>query len=336
MIKKKISVLMPVYNHASFLRKALGFLLDQEESPDEIVIIDDKSTDDSAAVAEDARDAFGTRCEYRVLRNQHNLGVNATLNRGLAEISGDYVICTAADDWLLPSFIREMRAALEMFPDARLVTSQYLEYLEGEKRFTLHDRLSEYGLWYCEGEAPKFFDRDAVNSLLGYGHVAWPVSASLIKVDALRSVGGFDPDLKWHADWFASAAIAMRHGFCVVPKPLSVFRVADGSYSGGNVRNAGAQRGVCEAIARKLEASENMDLRNMLILTPAPFAPFIRHMLPAAWRLREWDFLIAMSRWWIKEASRGRRPGPLRKFALQTGLYQPPRMPSARLSRGAS
>jgi glycosyltransferase involved in cell wall biosynthesis len=325
MAHSAISILLPVYNHAQYLQRALDALAAQEHAPGEIIVIDDASTDASADIAERMRARLEPATTLRILRNPYNMGVNGSLNRGLSEVRGSYLACTAADDWFKPRFVSAMADAIARFPDARLVTSSYVEFFELDGRTIEHGLESESGPWYSDGRAC-FFDVDGLLALLARGYVALPVSASLIHTQTLREIGGFDPALKWHADWFASTAIALRHGFAVVPEPLAVFRVASGTYSGDNVRNRQRQREVCNALGDKLRMPAFSDVRHRLALAPAPFAPFVRHLIPAlARRPRDWQLLSSVVVWWLREASRGRRPGRLRALVQSFGVDSSPR-----------
>lgn len=87
----KLSVVIPAYNRASLLPATLRSLLAQERVADEILVVDDGSTDDTADVAE----AFGG--PVRVIR-QSNQGPAAARNRGLSEAQGEYIHFFDSDD----------------------------------------------------------------------------------------------------------------------------------------------------------------------------------------------------------------------------------------------
>src|ERR1700688_3595306 len=96
-----LSVVLPNYNHAKFVGRALAALLGQERTADEIIVIDDGSTDDSMAVIERIAAAAPA---IRLLRNPNNIGVIPTLQRGLEAARGKYVYFAASDDWVFPGF----------------------------------------------------------------------------------------------------------------------------------------------------------------------------------------------------------------------------------------
>lgn len=101
-----LSVVVPVYNRADLLPRTLASLLAQTQTADEILVVDDGSSDGSAAVAE----SFGS--PVRVIR-QANQGPAAARNRGLAEALGDWVHFFDSDDLALPTLHAEQLRVLE-------------------------------------------------------------------------------------------------------------------------------------------------------------------------------------------------------------------------------
>ena len=100
-----------------FIGRALAALLAQERAADEIIVIDDGSTDDSVRVIE--RFAAGAP-SIRVLHNPNNIGVIPTLQRGLQAARGKYIYFAASDDWVLPGFFELALRRLEANPDVGL------------------------------------------------------------------------------------------------------------------------------------------------------------------------------------------------------------------------
>ena len=90
-----LSVVVPNYNHARYLKAALDAHLEQTEAPCEVIVVDDASTDDSRAIVEDVA---ARNPRVRLIRVARNGGVNAAMNLGLREAGGDFVCFSAADD----------------------------------------------------------------------------------------------------------------------------------------------------------------------------------------------------------------------------------------------
>src|SRR3972149_3633636 len=88
---RSVSVVIPCYNGAVYLHETIESALAQTHSPLEVLVIDDGSTDDSAAIA----DSFGS--PVRVIR-QTNQGESVARNRGIDEARGDWIAFLDSDD----------------------------------------------------------------------------------------------------------------------------------------------------------------------------------------------------------------------------------------------
>lgn len=103
-----VSVVMPVYNGAQYIRQAVDSVFRQGVLL-ELIVVDDGSTDDTAKVLETYRD----REDFRYLRNDRNLGAAGSRNRGVAEARGAYVAFLDADDWWTEGKLLEQLQVLE-------------------------------------------------------------------------------------------------------------------------------------------------------------------------------------------------------------------------------
>lgn len=108
-MRPSVSHIIPVYNGALHLAEAIASLRPELLPGDEIIVVDDGSTDHSAAIAEAAGEPV------RVLREPH-LGVNASRNRGLQVARGDWICFLDADDVALPNRLALLGARL-LAPD---------------------------------------------------------------------------------------------------------------------------------------------------------------------------------------------------------------------------
>lgn len=89
-----VSVVMPSYNGAKYIKKAVDSVFSQEV-PLELLVIDDGSTDNTREVL----DAYMGREDFRYLRNHKNLGAAGSRNRGVKAARGKYVAFLDSDDW---------------------------------------------------------------------------------------------------------------------------------------------------------------------------------------------------------------------------------------------
>ena len=212
-----ITAVIANYNHAGYLPRCLSALLAQTRKADEILVIDDSSTDGSLAVLDDfaRRDA-----SIRVIRNERNLGVCPTFNRGIAEAKGRYCFLGAADDYTLPTLFEKLSAALAAHPQAG-VAFGYDSHQHGDA-----GQVIENPSGWCE--KPTYFPpADVARNL----RCNLPGHAMLIDTKDLQAVGGFRPELRWYSDWFAWLVTAFRRGAVHMPECLSVRVMLPEAYS---------------------------------------------------------------------------------------------------------
>lgn len=109
----KISVIMPVYNAEKYLREAIDSILDQTLSDFEFIIIDDGSSDSSPEIIRSYDDP-----RIRFYQNERNMGVAATLNRGLDLAAGEYIARMDSDDISLPERFEKQADYMDRHPEA--------------------------------------------------------------------------------------------------------------------------------------------------------------------------------------------------------------------------
>jgi hypothetical protein len=164
-------------------------------------------------------------------------------------------------------------------------------------------------MWYLPEPRPAFISREQLSALLARDNVYLHVNTAMFQRQALLDVGGFDPALRWHSDWFAIYAIALRHGFCAVPRSLALYRVDEDSYSMRGMRDRRLQHDVMWALLQKLRDPEFGYFRAAVLRSPVLLSPFMRSMLTSlACRPVYWTELFCICSWWLGQFARGRRP----------------------------
>jgi len=172
----RLSIIIPCHNAAPWLAQTIGSALDQRRPPDEVIVIDDASTDDSAAIAE--RFAARDRRVHAVSRGYAN--APATRNFGAAMATGDALMFLDADDVLAPSALAALVAAVETSPGGVAACPwRRLEQADGR--------------WVARPATcvPRTVRRDPLSAwLLGWYH---PPCSVLWSRDAFSRTGGWDP-----------------------------------------------------------------------------------------------------------------------------------------------
>ena len=121
----KFSVIIPAYNAERYIRKAVESCLGQTYAPYEIIVIDDASTDSTAAIAE----SFPS--PVRVIRLAKNSGVSVARNRGVEASTGDWLAFLDADDWFLAEKLELQRRCALKNENAVLIYTRFLSSLDG-------------------------------------------------------------------------------------------------------------------------------------------------------------------------------------------------------------
>lgn len=140
----RLSIIVPIYNVELYLRKCVDSLLCQDLPKDEyeIILVDDGSTDNSGAIADELagkRQSGGENIgpEIRVL-HQKNAGVAVARNNGVVVARGAFVAFLDADDWWTPDHARKMLELADLYPDAGLYSCRYwyVKHGRNEDRIT--------------------------------------------------------------------------------------------------------------------------------------------------------------------------------------------------------
>jgi hypothetical protein len=114
----RVSVVVPLYNYGRYLESCLRSVLDQEGVEVDVLVLDDCSSDDSVAVARRMAEADA---RIRVVAHQVNRGHIPTVNEGMAQIDGEFVVKLDADDLLTPGSLARSVALLDEHPSTGFV-----------------------------------------------------------------------------------------------------------------------------------------------------------------------------------------------------------------------
>ncbi len=113
----KISVIIPAYNPGAYLDEALRTVAAQTVPPDEIIVVDDGSTD---PITESVLNEWAGRIR---LFSQENSGIGPARNKGILNASGDWIAFLDADDLWLPEKLRRQKQSAEGAPDVGMVSA---------------------------------------------------------------------------------------------------------------------------------------------------------------------------------------------------------------------
>jgi len=185
-----VSVVIPCYNYGHFLQEAVRSVLDDQPGVDvRVLIIDDASSDDSAAVA--------TRIAERdprveVIVHRENKGNIATFNEGLLEwADGDYCLLMSADDRATPGALGRARDLLDAHPEVGFVYGRSVWFADGSTPPPARTTVRGWSVWSGQQWLEHRF-RQAEN----------PITSPeiIVRTSLQKRVGGYDPGLPRAAD----------------------------------------------------------------------------------------------------------------------------------------
>ncbi len=206
-----VTIVMPAYNVAGFIGVAVESVLAQTHRDWTLIIIDDGSSDGTAAVAAGFRDP-----RIRLLR-QSNSGVSAARNRGIGMLDGAAVMFLDADDWLAPDALDRLLGTLAAAPEAIAA-------------YGAHCFVTEDGRVRVASKTGPFPEGDILERLLVQNQFA-NGGHMLIRTAAVHRAVGFRGDLTYGEDWEFWCRVATQGRFAAVagPAPLLFVRQRGGS-----------------------------------------------------------------------------------------------------------
>jgi glycosyltransferase involved in cell wall biosynthesis len=194
-LRPTISVVIPAYNSASFVGEAITSVLTQTVPATEIVVVDDGSTDDTAAVAAAALERAPATIRTQVIR-QLNGGVPVARNTGLLHSSGEFVTFLDADDLILPDHFRHVLECLAAHPEAVMAFADTVEFDgDGDRPESVfvksRDRRTAITAVPAACPDSRLLTSGLTASLLEGNYI--PNSTTVIRREALSRSGAFDP-----------------------------------------------------------------------------------------------------------------------------------------------
>ena len=107
--KGKISIIVAIYNAEHYIRQCVDSLMRQTYKDFEIIFVDDASTDNSVATLEEIlKDYEKEYVEFKVIKNNHNMGIGYTRRVGMVNATGDYLIHVDSDDYVEDTFLEKL------------------------------------------------------------------------------------------------------------------------------------------------------------------------------------------------------------------------------------
>jgi glycosyltransferase involved in cell wall biosynthesis len=249
-----VTVLIGAYENERTVARAVASILEQTARDLELIVIDDGSRDGSAAAA---REAIGSDPRGRVMQLERNLGIARSLNAGLEAAAAPLVAIQDADDYSAPERLERQLAAIAAEPDIAVVGSRMREVDEAGR--ALQPRTS-----FAAGDVGAVLPR--FNPI--------PNGSALIRRDAARAVGGYDPRYRYATEYDLWLRLADHHRLVALDEELAT-RVM----GGGNVAARAERAQLAEGLAIRLRALRR---RRTLRGASGLLRPALSYALPTA------------------------------------------------------
>lgn len=204
-----VSIIIPCYNAEAYVAEAIESALGQTWPHKEVIVVDDGSTDRSAEIIRN----FGDRIHFVSLPHS---GAPTARNEGIRRARGAYLKFLDADDVLLPEAVSWQVSEILSLPEKAIPYGQVLDF---ESKQPVFDKIRTTQATTPDDMLLACFCGDIL------------ITAPLYRVDALRAVNGFDPELKRSQEWDLHLRLALQGViFCFVEKPVSLYRQHAGEH----------------------------------------------------------------------------------------------------------
>jgi len=213
-----VSVCIPAYNNAAYIKETIDSVLNQTYSNLELIICDDKSKDDTVQVIESIHDN-----RMKLYKNEKNLGMSGNWNHCLSKCSGEFIKLICADDILAKNCLEKEVEALISHPTAVLAESDTRLFDLNGKQKGFYKRYKTSGL--TDGKTiarAGFFVKNYFGAPL----------ANTFRRSALEKTSGFDTWYTYILDYDFWVQLACMGDVYIIHEPLNYFRVRNDSNTG--------------------------------------------------------------------------------------------------------
>lgn len=198
-----VSIIIPFYNQAEYIADVLESVCEQTYEDIEVIVVDDGSTADSAAIANRLLQQRTSRIKHGgQLIHQDNGGLSSARNTGIRHSRGEYIICLDADDRIAQTYLARCVSHLKSHPETKVVLT----------------RCRFFGT--SDAELPMSYDPESFR----WGNSI--TSASMYRRTTYDSSPGYDEALRFgHEDWdFYLSIIHSKSDVHIVDEPLFFYR----------------------------------------------------------------------------------------------------------------
>ena len=228
-IKDLVSVVIPIYNHATLLPFSIESILKQTYKKIELILVEDGSTDNTVEVIEKYRDEIGSDIFEKIIYHTRNRGLPNSLNAGFSVAHGEYYTWTSADNISSPTQIETLLSCLKANPLAGMVYSNY--QLICSHGGPLYNSLVRRNMQHPNDSSivvlPSVVTREnfylSADSFLG--------GSFLYKAEVVDTIGEYDPAMYGAEDYDYFLRLGDKYKIIHCPEVLYKYRLHENSLS---------------------------------------------------------------------------------------------------------
>ena len=240
-----ISAIVVNFNHADRIEQCLYGIKNQIIPFDEVIIVDDGSTDNSRGIIQRYCDS---NLKFRLLSLEDNSGVNSAIRAGLEKCSSDFFFLASSTVSYNDCIVSEFKRLTDLHPKAKMIAGNAISEKSGVQSY--------HKLIFNDSELvyPAMIMKKLENRLFSFLG-----GANIIHTQTVIQEGLFDEKLRWHADWYLYMSVGFRHPVAVSSSFFAEIVARDDNYSSG-MHNSSEQSMVTRHFLNKLE-NDHCDLR---------------------------------------------------------------------------
>lgn len=204
--QKRVSVIIPTYNHAQYLGEAIESVLSQEYPDAEVIVVNDGSSDNTREVIANYQGKI-------TCVEQPNSGCASARNSGLRMTTGEYIAFLDSDDLLNQGSLAVRADYLDKHPDVGLVCGDVVEVLSGKEQRLRSTHLRP-------PKHPENFRWETIEFCA-------TTSSVMVRKACLLKAGEFEATLRQGQDWHMWVRIALNTNMTYLPQPMALYRVHD-------------------------------------------------------------------------------------------------------------
>ena len=227
-----VSVIIPNYCHAQYLRERIDSVLAQTYKDFEVIILDDCSTDNSREVIESYR---GREHVAHIVYNEQNSGSPfKQWQKGVELAKGEYIWIAESDDVAYDTLMEECVKALDAHKNASLAFVD-CEFIDGESKHLKFTNLSRKLAFYCSKNRT-FTGKKFVEKRMLFRNYVMNASMAIFRKDAMPK-DDYYSTFRSCGDWLFWSEVALEHDVVYVNKPLNKFRHHKSSTTRNSIRD---------------------------------------------------------------------------------------------------